>query len=260
MYGEHDVFKTPPDPTIIWRYTTWGRLCDVLAKNALFFARATVFDDPWEACYPEHQYTLESTAEKWAHLVQGSPETLAHMHEQTLRQLRLFDEGRHENGVSCWHMAAGESDNHWRIYGRNDEGVAIRSTIGKLKLALEACRDRIVYIGGVSYIDFDTAFVPEGNGFWPIVHKRLAFRHDQEVRAVVWEGERLAVPFGERGVYVPIDVAALVEEVVLSPLAAPSFVEPVTETIRRFALTCPVRRSELLDPPRYRSRRTSVSS
>jgi hypothetical protein len=147
-------------------------------------------------------------------------------------------------------MADGESDSHWRIYGHNEEGVAIVSTIGGLKKALEPYKDRSVKIGKVRYVDFENEGIPVENGFWPVVHKREAFIHDQEVRAVIWE-EEPGPPFGPRGINVPIDVGALLSEVVVSPMSKPGFENTVKQVVGRFLL-CKVRRSTLLEPPKYR--------
>ena len=251
MYNEHPVFAAPPDETVIWRYTTWGRLCDVLVKNALFFVRATAFDDPWEASHPESHFDPEEAPKRWAHLTAYSPKTIADLQNRELEMVRRHEEQRRTLAVNCWHIATEESDSHWRIYGRSDEGIAIRSTVGRLKAAVDIYKDRAVNIGEVKYIDFAKETFPTNNGFWPVVYKRLAFRHDKELRAVVWEMEP-GPPFGDKGVYVVVDVTALIQEVVVTPLAAPSFLEPVREMVRRFGLSCEVKRSDLLDPPRYR--------
>jgi hypothetical protein len=114
-----------------------------------------------------------------------------------------------------------------------------------------------VFIGAVKYVDFARERFSLDNGFWPIVHKRAEFVHDQEVRAVVWERESqpgglVLPPFGARGEHVAVDVAALIQEVVVSPLASSSFVQTVKQVVSRFELLCDVRRSKLLDPPNYR--------
>lgn len=36
----------------------------------------------------------------------------------------------------------------------------------------------------VEYIDLERNWLPGGNAFYPYVHKRLSFSHEQEVRAV----------------------------------------------------------------------------
>lgn len=60
-------------------------------------------------------------------------------------------------------------------------------------------------------------------------------------------------PFGEKGVYVAVDVPTLVQEVMVSPLAHHNFVETVVDVVGRLGLTCTVRRSTLLDPPSHRA-------
>ena len=152
-------------------------------------------------------------------------------------------------------MSHEESDSHWRIYGHSDEGVAIRSTVGQFKKALQVFKDRSVFIGEV---DYGADNIKIDNGFRPIVHKRSAFKHDQEVRAIVWEqemeiGGEPKPPFAEKGVYVSVDAADLVQEVVVSPLAHANFVETVVAVVRVLGLSCPVGRSTLLDPPSYRT-------
>jgi hypothetical protein len=254
LFQENNACKTPPDFASIWRYTTWGRLCDILVRRALFFARATTFNDPWEGSFPEEQFDPDRVEESWAHTAPFNEKTRAELHQRLLAHRDNMEANRHTNAVSCWHMSGEESDSHWRIYGHSDEGVAIRSSVGHLKKALEMFKERSVFIGQVEYGGDN---IKIDSGFRPIVHKRSAFRHDQEVRAIVWEqesepGGRPKPTFGEKGTYVDIDVGTLVQEVVVSPLAHMHFVETVTHVIRGLGLSCPVRRSTLLDPPTYR--------
>jgi hypothetical protein len=63
--------------------------------------------------------------------------------------------------------------------------------------------------------------------------------------------------YGSKGGYVPIDLAALIQEVVLSPLSETSLLVPVRKVVTSFGLDCPVRRSPLLEPPGYRRTRTA---
>jgi hypothetical protein len=85
--------------------------------------------------------------------------------------------------------------------------------------------------------------------------KRAAFRHEAEYRAVapfphllmedgVIEGEN---PPSD-GVYVEIDLPAVVQEVVIAPNAPLWFREAATATCERFAMTAPIRTSSLGDP------------
>ena len=42
-------------------------------------------------------------------------------------------------------------------------------------------------IGRVSYVDYNTTIIPEGNAFFAYLHKRQSFEHEREVRAIIFE-------------------------------------------------------------------------
>jgi hypothetical protein len=44
-----------------------------------------------------------------------------------------------------------------------------------------------VFVGEVNYIDYDTQFFNAGQMLNYIVHKRLSFSHERELRAIFWE-------------------------------------------------------------------------
>jgi hypothetical protein len=76
----------------------------------------------------------------------------------------------------------------WKIHLRNSEGVAIRSTFGRLKRSLSAA-EASIFIGTVRYVDYDTAVIPDDNLLWPYLHKRLSLEFERELRAIVGLGE-----------------------------------------------------------------------
>ena len=101
-----------------------------------------------------------------------------------LRKLRLNCEVfKHLNFFNCWHMNDGASDAMWKLYVKGSEGVAIQSTVGRLICSFASCSDT-VYLGEVRYVDHATFAAPNGkpSGFSDYMFKRLAFRHEQEVR------------------------------------------------------------------------------
>lgn len=71
-------------------------------------------------------------------------------------------------------MGDHQSDAMWRLYCSSGEGMAIRSTIGRLKNALAATPLR-VFIADVKYIDYMAAFLPFDSELQPFVHKRISF-------------------------------------------------------------------------------------
>ena len=84
--------------------------------------------------------------------------------------------------ISCWNKRNYESYSLWKLYSAT-RGVAIQSTIGRLKESLKASPENIC-IAPVAYIDWDKVDIPVGNSFYPFVHKRINFESENEVRAL----------------------------------------------------------------------------
>jgi hypothetical protein len=152
----------------------------------------------------------------------------------------------------------------WKIYLR-DHGVAIRTTATKLASALGTGtvanfgeHQYMVHLWKINYIDFEVEYIPEGNGFTPLLHKRRSFQHENEVRAMFQY--TLSVPEGETpdptwvqpsGIQLPLDLSDLIDFVYVNP-EAPHWVHHVVEAVcDRFDLKVPVLKSDLDRDPVY---------
>jgi len=137
---------------------------------------------------------------------------------------------RHKNNlyVSCWHANHYESAAMWKLYSMNEYGLAIKSTVKALKESL-IDPDTYIQIGKVNYMDYDNQSVPSGNIFYPVVHKRLSFEFEQEVRAIIWLQSAEKGP--EEPFYSsPIDMDTLIDMVYVSP-TAPEWIVPMIKDI-----------------------------
>ena len=256
MYAKHDVFETPNDATEIWHYTTLGRLAGMLALKSLFFVRANQFPDPWEASVPAAHFEPANLRAYWRRLFrspEGTGRDDADLTDHAFMLARMDDKARANFVLNCWCRSDGESDLHWHTYGRDAEGVAIRSTVGRLKRALKRYKEE-VYIGEVKYIDFETELIPDKRKIQRTVYKRLAFRNDQEVRAVI-DASKVKGRFTTRGGFVEVEMNELAHEIVLSPMANRSLTDGVKAMLKVLGVGCHARRSKLLDPPKYRGSR-----
>ena len=100
------------------------------------------------------------------------------------------------------------------------------------------------------------------NPFHFVLHKRMSFNYENELRAVAdcnlfedlkvyhkqnpqyFEGDVVI----NEGIFVPADLTALIEELVVSPYAKPWFVKLVSSVMEHYDLgEIPVRRSDLYD-------------
>jgi hypothetical protein len=148
MYVQKQYLTTPPEGTLIWRYMNLSQFLALLNTKALYFAMKREFPDKWEG---------KLSAKYIEHLKQSDQVTkmmdLGVTREQALTGLKLgYTVSQNLYGISCWHMNEVESVAMWGLYSQGDDGVAIQSTIGRLKACL-AKEPRDIIIAEVDYTD-----------------------------------------------------------------------------------------------------------
>lgn len=238
----HPAFQQPANGDgTLWRYMDFTKYVDVLHTNSLFFSRADRFDDPFEGSYSRANKAMRPQVYK------GVDKSL---HEHLGRFSRWV---RQWTLVQCWHMNDGESAAMWKLYAQSNEAVAIQSSYAKLVEVLP----EDVFVGRVAYIDYEKDWLPEGNTFYPFLHKRKSFEHESEVRAIKQElpseDDKLLADATNRepGLRVSVDVAQLVERVLVAPTAPDWFLEIVVGVTRKYGFGFPVVRSSLAAEPFY---------
>lgn len=218
MYERHYAVKTPSNTDArIWRFMDLSSFISVLAKRALYFSKANETKDPYE-CLPS-QGTLE-------HYRVG---------EDVQSNLRAAFVGHLKARacalINCWHMNEYESAAMWKLYLKSDEGVAIETTVSRLRDSFDVDREHITYIGQVEYADYEHDEIPLHNIFYTFLYKRRSFEHEKELRAFIWDSRYEAV---HKGIYVPVDVKMLIRSVFVSPVAPSWFCEVVKSVAAKY--------------------------
>ena len=243
LIQNHEVFVAPEGSRTLWRYMDFTKLISLLEDRALVFPRTDLFEDPYEGLLPE--------AAVRALRADPSPYQLSPAHAELW--LKHPEVMRRQLYVSCWFASAFESAAMWKLYLSSSVGIAIRTSCDALAEALESC-PYTVGLSAVRYIDYETTSIPFDNTLFPVMHKRMSFLHEQEVRAVIWseisDNEPL-IPKGAMHVSVPINPSQLIEAVHVSPSAPLWFGQLVEKVSARYALHAPVVRSNLLMRPTY---------
>jgi hypothetical protein len=252
----HSAFRLPEQGSQIWRYQTLPKLLDLLDTRRLFLCRASKFEDRFEGAIPNLIDAYLTGARR-----RMEPEAYANFRNGRVEARKLMT-------VSCWHLSEHESAAMWTIYGLNGEGVAIKSSVARLTAALpqrppsSAQADTLpILIGKVEYIDYaDWVFDPL-NPYEPFIHKRQAYQHERELRAVAMitlseeQTSTTAKPdfeISEGGLAIAVDVEQLIEAVYISPLGSASFERIVRVTLERFGYgSIPVIKSPLAAEPVY---------
>ena len=251
---QHESFRLPTNKDIpIWRYMDLAKYLSMLDRRSLHFARAPLLGDSFEgsstkAMVLSREYIRANRATDPALVAYKDwpGEVFTHLGNFPKQMLRYYL-------VSCWHMNEHESAAMWKLYSSSNEAVCVRSTYRRLRQSLPQC----VFVGEVNYINYETEGFAPGNGFNFIMHKRLSFAHERELRAMFWEmhGIPEAQPFKTQieptGLAMEVDLSALIDRVYISPAAAPWFAKLVESMTVKSGFDFPISQSALAEGPLY---------
>jgi len=261
VYAKHPVFEEPANTSVkIWRYQSLEKFEDLLSKQALFFVSVDRLRewDKFEASYPESYRSLREIAlEKRANALK--------LPEAIRQQLDKFDYNFRTATtrcvvINCWHINDWESAAMWKIYTRQEKGIAIQSSFSRLVKCFEKNQKDEVFIGKVKYIDYNKETFPVDNFFFPYVYKRKSFEYEQELRAAILKFplddrnqlDLSIAPYGKlRGTYVNIDPDTLIENVYISPEAEASLADKVGSILEGHEFKKTVTMSDLSKNPLY---------
>lgn len=233
MYEEHPNCQPPPDDAVLWRYMDFTKFVSLLESQALFFCRSDLLGDPFEGSISA------VTPPAFPQNFKDGPLTV---HRIDLRQIARM------MYVNCWHGGEFESEAMWRLYAREHDGIAIKTMFSHLRDALVG--DESVHVSRIQYRDYRTDSIPFGNGLLPYLHKRISFRHEQEVRALTLHASGKDKP-SPSGLHHEVDLEKLVGEIVVAPFAQRWFVDLVRSLAGRYGLGDRVRMSDLSDTPTF---------
>jgi len=220
---DHPAFLQPADRTAkIWRYIDLARLVALLSSRSLYFPRLDQLDDPFEGSLSKAEF------DHWKEVAEAGERdgTLPAHWKGRYLDILLGNSRRARKAVyvNCWHLSDSESEAMWRLYSPSGQGVAVQSSYETLANVLPAKIYNGCYLGLVRYTDHHREQMPGGNIFNAVTHKRRAFEHEKEVRAVIWFGDR--GPDVDRdqvdnplGLSVPLEPHALIESIFVSPAA-----------------------------------------
>ena len=248
MFTDHPIFEKPIDPNAtIWRYLDFTKFVDLLDTRSLFFTRSDLFHDRFEGSYP--QFNVKARPQVYGG-VNAIPESVIEMATETSKLCRRW------MAINCWHLNPHESAAMWRLYLKSNEGVAIRSTYSNLASSLLPCNDNI-YSGVVKYIDYQSEWMPEGNLFYPFLHKRKSFAHENELRCVICrfpksigEEAKKEEPISD-GIRVAVDLSRLISGISVAPESQPWLMRLVESVSRKYAINVSITPSGLGGDPVY---------
>jgi hypothetical protein len=223
----HPCFRQPEDPNAkVWRYMDLPKFIWLLKHDKLYVTRLDRLGDPYEG-------SLTANTIKGIDLFlrqRGVKDGWAGMS-------KFYRQNQATTYACCWHMNRQESEAMWRLYCGKGHGVAIQSSYAHLVSAIET--EHEMYVGCVKYVDYDADWFPDANAYHPVMHKRLAFEHEHEVRLVASPSQFRASPpeTAPDALFFLWSNDARVEGIFVDPYAPEYFFEAVKSIVEALAPT-----------------------
>lgn len=223
---KHESFRQPSNHnSLVWRYMALPKLAKILSSNSLYLARLDSFEDSHEGSFPKTMIEQRDNLYESEGVLQRLPQ---HIETNKLSLTCCY--------VNCWALCDSESEALWRLYTENNEGVAIQSTYSKLINLIRS--DDELFIGCVNYLNydsdrFDNPWWPAGgNLFQPVMHKRLPFAHEHEVRLVKYlHNHWMPEVKRPKGLHIPINFTELIDGIFINPYASNAYAQEVKDLV-----------------------------
>lgn len=227
MYQNNsNINLTTNEDTIVWKYLDLSKFLDMLLSKRLFMSRSDKFEDQYEGTFSE------PTFEEIKKIAANNPKFLDY-----------YKSHREKVVISSWHINEYESFAMWQIFTKNNEGLAIQSTIGRLKKSLEPERKTQQYIGEVNYIDYKKEYIPFDDSFFPFLFKRKSFQYEREVRIISdVSSDNLKI---NDGLKIDVDINQLIERIYIHPKSENWYKNLVIELVEKLGFGFTIEKSDL---------------
>lgn len=227
MYLNNPNIKLPENPdTIVWKYLDLSKFLDLLLSQKLFMSRSDKFEDQYEGTFSEPTY------EEIKKISENNPEFL-----------QYYKSHREKVAVSSWHINEYESFAMWQIFTQNSEGLAIQSTVERLKKSLDSERNHEQYIGEVNYIDYKKEYIPFDDMFFPFLFKRKSFQYEREVR-IISDVTQSNIKLND-GLKINVDINQLIEKIYIHPKSENWYKNLVIELVSKLGFDFKIEKSDL---------------
>lgn len=221
-----DINLTENDNLVVWKYLDLSKFLDMLLSQKLFMSRSDKFEDQYEGTFSEPTY------EEIKKIAANNPKFLDY-----------YKSHREKVVVSSWHANEYESFAMWQIFTKNNEGLAIQSTIGRLKEALKAEKHFDQYIGEVNYIDYKKEYIPFEDIFFPFLFKRKSFQYEREIR-IISDTSKASLAIND-GLKIDVVIDQLIEKIYIHPKSENWYKNLVVEMVKKLGYEITIEKSDL---------------
>lgn len=175
-----------PDDLIIWKYMDLPKFLDLLENEHLYFCKVRILTDLYECSFPELQ-----------------------------KRTKAINDIKDLVFVNCWSISNQEDFALWKVYSNNNEyGVAIRTTVGKLKSCLQHSEpysiptirfNKVVYSDNLKDKSLKSV----------VCTKKPFYSYEKELR--LWLSAIEKTDIISNGLTVNLDINKMIEGIYISP-------------------------------------------
>jgi len=239
----------PEKESVIWRFMDIIKLLSLVQKKALYFSQVRKIAEKYdshEGKYPRETFeAYRRNGEQLAKLFNAKEMADTHYRsKKTLRKL-MSEDIYDDMYINCWHTSEIETNFMWSLYTERNLGIAIKSTVERLINSLKGYEDEI-YFGMIKYGE---KIVPTKSHFSALIHKRINFKEENELRAIIWKKWNREIK--SIGINVPSDINILIESIYVRPKTPDYLIEIIKDLLSIYKIDKEVNRSSLDVPPPY---------
>ena len=217
----------------LWRYMDLSKFVSLIAKKAVWLARADTFRDKHEGRFPDE---MRSIIEK-AYEGFGDDDT------SVVKDADDFQDYLRKNTfLSCWHKNFDENMVMWEIYGRDNSALAIQTTVEAMEKSLDPSKlsGHSLMLKNVTYQRAEeiTGVLLYEECFFI---KRPHFSFEKEVRISLDTYSRYSpskkTPYGHE---LSVNVNGLIEKILIHPDSSDWFMDVINSITRKYEIHAPV--------------------
>lgn len=221
---------------VLWRYMHLAKFASMLERNSLWLARVDTFRDKREGRFPDEMRKL---------LEKAYEEGFKSIDPPRVKDADDFQDYLVKNTfVSCWHKNLDENMVMWEIYGRDNNVVAIQTSVGNIKKNIDASNlnGHSLILKSVVYQKSDeiTGVLPYEECFF---RKRPHFSFEEEVRISLDTYSRYKpsknTPYGHK---LPVHMNGLVDKILVHPDSSDWFLDVINSITSKYEIHAPVSR------------------
>ncbi|HEY8889008.1 MAG TPA: hypothetical protein VIM70_01950 [Clostridium sp.] len=254
------------DTTVIWRYMNLESFINLISYKTLSFYRYDKLKslDPYEGANSKFELEQRDFAEAINDEIaeKSGDSSLKSTQFSRYSHNKMLEIRKKQYFINCWHINDCESVAMWDSFTNSKTGIAIKTTVGKLKRTINNRPTNSNYdfkYGKVNYVELNS-YKGDIN---PLLRKTKYFIHEQELRVYFkyikeWVQETNKIIIDENivpdtimninnpdRINVDVTISELVDELIISPKSEEWLIDLITKLLEDYHISINPKQSDI---------------